>query len=117
MNDFKIFERKTEAHPNLIILDLEGKLTITHGSTELRNRFKLLSESGVRNVILDMSGVGYIDARGIGELFSGNTLFKKKGGKVKLLKITQKVQDLLVITRLYNVFDVFDDERKALDSF
>ncbi len=66
---------------------------------------------------MNLAGVGYIDSSGIGELVSSFTAVKKEGGTLKLLKLTQKIQDLLAITKLLTVFDVFDDEAEALASF
>ena len=72
---------------------------------------------GKNKILLNLAGVGYIDSSGIGELVSSFTAVKKEGGTLKLLKLTQKIQDLLAITKLLTVFDVYDDEGEALSSY
>ena len=72
---------------------------------------------GKNKILLNLGGVGYIDSSGIGELVSSFTAVKKEGGTLKLLNLTQKIQDLLAITKLLTVFDTFDDEGSALSSY
>lgn len=123
--DLVLTERRPEQFSHIVVLKLDGKVThhtnsegiADGGSAELRNKFRALEKSGVKNVLLDLEGVGYIDASGIGELVSGLRLFRDAGGTLKLLNITQKIQDLLTITKLLIVFDVFDNEAAALASF
>jgi anti-sigma B factor antagonist len=67
--------------------------------------------------LLNLGGVGYIDSSGIGELVSSFTAINKEQGQLKLLKLTQKLRDLLAITKLLTVFDVYDDEQEALNSY
>jgi anti-sigma B factor antagonist len=68
-------------------------------------------------LLLNLAEISYIDSSGIGELVSGFTTVANQGGVVKLLNLTKRVQDLLQITKLYTVFEVFDDEAKAVQSF
>ena len=72
---------------------------------------------GDKKILLNLSEVSYIDSSGIGELVSGYTTVSNAGGKLKLLGLTKRVQDLLQITKLYTVFEVFDDEAAGLASF
>jgi anti-sigma B factor antagonist len=72
---------------------------------------------GTKHLLLNLADVTYIDSSGIGELVSGFTTVSNQGGKLKLLNLTKKVHDLLQITKLYTVFDVYDDEAKAVTSF
>ncbi len=72
---------------------------------------------GNKRVLINLADVTYIDSSGIGELVSAYTAVTNQGGELKLLKLTQKVHDLLQITKLYTVFDVHDDEAKAIASF
>jgi anti-sigma B factor antagonist len=96
---------------------MEGKVTIGEGSVALRSAIRRLIEEGKKKILLNLAGVGYVDSSGIGELVSSFTTINREGGQLKLLKLTQKIQDLLGITKLLTVFDVYDDEAAALNSF
>ena len=102
---------------DVTILDLEGKITIGEGSVSLRSAIRRLIEEGKKKLLLNLAGVGYVDSSGIGELVSSYTTINREGGQLKLLKLTQKIKDLLTITKLLTVFDVYDDESEALNSF
>jgi anti-sigma B factor antagonist len=114
MPDITISERQAG---DVTILDLDGKVTIGEGSVALRNAIRRLLGEGKSKILLNLGGVGYIDSSGIGELVSSFTAVNKEGGTLKLLNLTQKIQDLLAITKLLTVFDVFEDEGNALSSF
>ena len=114
MADITISERQAG---DVTILDLSGKVTIGEGSVALRNTIRRLLGEGKSKILLNLGGVGYIDSSGIGELVSSFTAVSKEGGTLKLLNLTQKIQDLLAITKLLTVFDVFDSEAEALASF
>ncbi len=114
MSDINITERQAG---DVAILDLSGKVTIGEGSVALRTAIRKLLGEGKNKILLNLAGVGYIDSSGIGELVSSFTAVKKEGGTLKLLKLTQKIQDLLAITKLLTVFDVFDEESEALSSY
>ena len=102
---------------NIVILDLIGKITIGEGSNLLRDAVNNLLESGQCEIILNFAEAGYIDSSGIGELVSGYTTITNNGGALKLLNLGKRVQDLLQITKLYTVFETFDDEAAAIRSF
>ena len=114
MADINISERQAG---DVTILDLDGKVTIGEGSVALRTAIRRLLGDGKNKILLNLGGVGYIDSSGIGELVSSFTAVNKEGGTLKLLNLTQKIQDLLAITKLLTVFDVFDNEADALSSF
>lgn len=114
MADITISERQAG---DVTILDLDGKVTIGEGSVALRTTIRRLLGDGKSKILLNLGGVGYIDSSGIGELVSSFTAVNKEGGTLKLLNLTQKIQDLLAITKLLTVFDVFDSEADALASF
>jgi anti-sigma B factor antagonist len=114
MSDINIAERQAG---DVTILDLSGKVTIGEGSVALRNAIRKVLGEGKNKIILNLGDVSYIDSSGIGELVSSFTAVKKEGGTLKLLNLTQKIQDLLAITKLLTVFDTFDDEASALSSF
>jgi anti-sigma B factor antagonist len=114
MSELNIRERQAG---DVTILDLEGKITIGEGSVSLRTAIRRLIEEGKKKILLNLAGVSYVDSSGIGELVSSYTTINREGGQLKLLKLTQKIKDLLTITKLLTVFDVYDDESEALNSF
>ena len=101
----------------VVILQMAGDITFGEGSVALRNEIRRLVKEGKRSILLDFANVGYIDSSGIGELVSSFTSVGREGGQLKLLNLTRRVQDLLAITKLLTVFDVYEDESTALRSF
>lgn len=99
------------------VLDLEGKITIGAGDVELRQRIEESVGAGFSKILLNFGGVTHIDSSGIGELVGCYTTLSRRGGKMKLLNLTQKITDILHVTQLITVFDVFDSEPEALSSF
>lgn len=99
------------------VVDLSGRITLGEGCSQLRELIRDLLAKGHKNILLNLSEVTYIDSSGIGELVSGFTAVSNQGGHLKLLNLTKKVHDLLQITKLLTVFDVHDDEAKAIASF
>jgi anti-sigma B factor antagonist len=99
------------------VVDLSGRITLGEGSAMLREMIRDLLNKGQKRIILNLGDVNYIDSSGIGELVSGFTTVKGRGGEMKLLHLTKKVHDLLQITKLYTVFDVHSDEDTAVRSF
>jgi anti-sigma B factor antagonist len=102
---------------DVTVLDLNGKITIGEGSVALRGAIRRLIEENKKKILLNLANVGYVDSSGIGELVSSFTSVNKEGGQLKLLNLTQKIQDLLAITKLLTVFDVYEDEASALNSY
>ena len=102
---------------DVTVLDMSGKVTIGEGSVALRSAIRRLLEEGKKKILLNLGGVGYIDSSGIGELVASFTAINKEGGQLKLLNLTQKLQDLLAITKLLTVFDVYESESEALNSY
>lgn len=99
------------------VVDLSGRIVLGDGSALLRTTIRGLLADERRKILLNLADVDYIDSSGIGELVSGYTAVKNQGGDLKLLQLTKKVRDLLQITKLYTVFDVYSDERSAISSF
>ena len=99
------------------ILEVKGKITMGEGDIQLRDEIKKLMEGGKSKILVDLGDVNMIDSSGLGELVGCFTTVTKQGGKMKLLKLTKRVNDLMQITRLLTVFEVFDEEQKALVSF
>ena len=99
------------------ILEPKGKITIGAGDIILRDAVMDALESGSLNILLDMSQVTTVDSSGIGVMVSAYTTVTNRGGKLKLLNLPPKVADILQITQLITVFEVFDDEDEAIGSF
>ena len=114
MAELNITERQAG---DITVLDMNGKVTLGEGSVALRTTIRRLLGEGKKNILLNLGQVGYVDSSGIGELVSSFTSVNKEGGTLKLLNLTQKIQDLLAITKLLTVFDVYDSESEALNSF
>lgn len=101
----------------VIVVDLSGRITLGEGATVLRETIRDLLARGERRILLNLGDVTYMDSSGLGELVGAFSLVRKSGGDLKLLKLTRKVHDLLQITKLYTVFDVQDDEARAISTF
>ena len=99
------------------ILDLAGRITIGEGTLMLRAKIQNMLDAGQTKFLLNLADVDYIDSSGLGELVSSFTTVKNQGGALKLLSLTHRVRDLMQITKLLTVFDVYDDEPEALKSF
>jgi len=102
---------------SVTVVDVSGRITLGEGCTQLRELVRDQLSKGNKWVLLNLADVTYIDSSGIGELVSAFTGVAKQGGALKLLHLTKKVHDLLQITKLYTVFDVHDDEARAIGSF
>jgi len=99
------------------VIDVAGRITLGEGASTLRESLRDLVTKGNKRILLNLGDVSYIDSSGIGELVSGFTSVANQGGTLKLLGLTKRVKDLLQITKLYTVFEVFDDEAAAVRSF
>ncbi len=110
----KIVERQVG---DVIILDLHGKILIGEGDDALREAVTRLSDAGKTKILLNLADVPYVDSAGLGEIVRTYTTVSRKGGKLKLLNLTKKIQDLLSITKLLTVFETYDSENEAVRSF
>ena len=102
---------------DVTILDMNGSVRIGEGSVALRDAVRRLAAAGKTKVLLNLGGVTYMDSSGVGELIANYTTLSREGGQLKLLNLTDKIQSLLVITKLLTVFDSYDNEAEALNSF
>ena len=102
---------------DVTVIDAVGRITLGEGASTFRDTLKDLAAKGNQKLLLNLSEVTYIDSSGIGELVSGFTTVTNHGGQLKLIGLTKRVKDLLQITKLYTVFEVFDDEAQAVRSF
>jgi anti-sigma B factor antagonist len=99
------------------ILDLEGNLRIGEGNVVLHSAIRRLIEAGQTQVLLNLARVANVDSSGLGELIAGHVALNKSGGQVKLLHLTKRVSELMTITKLLTVFETFENESAALESF
>ena len=96
------------------VLDISGKITLGEGTMAVRNTVRDLLKAGNKKIILNLAEVNYVDSSGIGELVSAFTMVTNQGGKLILLNLHPKIRELLQITKLLSVFQVYDDEKAAL---
>lgn len=99
------------------ILDLAGKIKIGDESTVLRAALRELSGEGAKNILLNLADVSSIDSSGLGELVAGFVSVRRTGGIIKLINLTDRISQLMMITKLLTVFDVYADEATAVASF
>ncbi len=102
---------------DVTVIDASGRITLGEGASNFRDSIRDLAAKGNKKLLLNLGDVSYIDSSGIGELVSGFTTVTNSGGVLKLVGLNKRVKDLLQITKLYTVFEVFDDEALALRSF
>ena len=110
-------ELKERQAGDVTILDMVGAVRIGDGAVALRKTVRDLVDEGKKKILLNLAGVNKMDSSGIGELIANYTTITRDGGQLKLLNLTEKIRDLLVITKLLTVFDSFDNEAEALNSF
>ncbi len=110
----KIEKRKVG---EILVLDLKGKILIGDGIDELREAINSTINDKETKVLLNFAEVPYLDSTGLGEVVRSYTSIKKEGGTVKIVNLTNKVKDLLSVTKLLTVFETFEDESKAIATF
>ena len=102
---------------HVAILDIRGRIVLGDEIHLLRDAVRKLIADGQKKIILNLAEVDYIDSSGVGELVGSFTTVRNAGGELKLLNLSQKVHDVLHVTKLYTVFDIRDDEFQAVKSF
>jgi len=110
----KIEETEREG---VVILELDGRITVGKEATALRSTADRLNAAGRRNLVLDLAKVDYIDSTGLGALVMIATSMRKSGGNAKLLHLNRRNIELLVMTKLATVFEIFNDEQDAINSY
>ncbi|HZN10185.1 MAG TPA: STAS domain-containing protein [Blastocatellia bacterium] len=109
-----INERKSG---DVTILDVEGKILLGEGDVQLKRKIDELIERKETKLVLNLASVPYMDSGGLGEIVRSYTTVKRAGGELKLLNATKRISDLLTITKLITVFEVFEGEADAVQSF
>jgi anti-sigma B factor antagonist len=102
---------------DVTILDLKGKMTLGEGDELLKDKIGSLVSQGKKKILLNLEAVPYIDSAGLGEIVRTYTSISRQGGRLKLLNVSKRIQDLLVITKLITIFDSYDGEAEAVKSF
>lgn len=110
----KISERKSG---DVTILDVEGKILLGEGDVQLKRKIDELVERKDNKLVLNLEQVPYMDSGGLGEIVRSYTTVTRAGGSLKLLHATKRISDLLTITKLITVFEIFDEEAAAVKSF
>jgi anti-sigma B factor antagonist len=101
----------------ITVLELKGRITVGKEATALRQKIAELTAANVRNVILNLAGIDFIDSTGLGALVVCATAARKAGGSVKLVNLNRRNIELLVMTKLATVFEIFNDEQDAISSY
>jgi anti-sigma B factor antagonist len=99
------------------ILDLKGKITLGDGDEALKDKVHSLLNQGRKKVLLNLADVPYIDSAGLGAVVRTYTTVSRDGGSLKLVNLTKRITDLLAITKLLTVFETYESESDALNSF
>jgi anti-sigma B factor antagonist len=99
------------------VVDVSGRVTLGEGTATLRDTLRELVTAGHKKILLNLAELSYLDSSGIGVLVASFATISSQGGQLKLLNLTKRVQDLLLLTKLYTVFEVYDDEAVAVGSF
>jgi anti-sigma B factor antagonist len=107
--------RKTDS--DVVVMDIAGKLSAGEAGLNFRGVFQRCVTEGSEKFLINLSGVSYIDSSGLGELITSHNSLRNRGGGVKLLNPTKRIRDLLQMTKLLGVFEIFEDETAALQSF
>ena len=102
---------------DVLILDVKGRITLGEGDELLKDKVNSLLNQGLKKIILNLAEVPYIDSAGLGEIVRTYTTVSRQGGNLKLLSLTKRITDLLSITKLLTVFETFDSENEAVQSF
>ncbi len=110
----EIFEREREG---VAVLDVRGRITVGADAAAMRSKLRELAAAQRANVILNLRDVDFIDSTGLGVLVMGHTVITKAGGRLALENLNGRNIELLVVTKLTTVFDIFDDEQQAVNSF
>ncbi len=101
----------------ITILDFKGRLKAGDEATAFRDRISALIQGGMHNLVVNLEGVDYIDSTGLGALVMSATGMRKNGGSMKLLNLNRRNIELLVMTKLATVFEIFNDEQDAVNSY
>ena len=98
------------------VLEVSGRITLGEGGVTLRDAIQEALNTGTKTLILNMGEVTYMDSSGVGELTGAYVSAKNRGSVLKLVNLTKKIDDLMQVTKLATIFDLYSSEQEALDS-
>lgn len=101
----------------VVVVDLDGRISLGESNTELHQSLRQLVAEGKKHVLLNLSKVTAIDSSGLGSIVAGYSTLQASGGALKLINLPERVSDLMTITKLYTVFDIYDSESAGINSF
>lgn len=102
---------------DVLVLDVKGRITLGEGDEILKDKVNSLLNQGLKKIVLNLADVPYIDSAGLGEIVRTYTTVSRQGGSLKLLNLTKRITDLLAITKLLTVFETYESENDAVQSF
>ena len=111
------FQVSTRELGRIIVVDAVGRLTLSDGRTQLRDLIHVFSSNGHKQFLLNLAGVDFMDSDGMGELVRCYSVIRQGGGEMKLVQVNKKVRELLQITRLATLFEIYSEELVALQAF
>ena len=111
------FEISTRELDHVIVVDAVGRLTLSDSRTRLRDLIHVFTSNGHKHFLVNLAGVDFIDSDGMGELVRCYSVIRQKGGEMRLVHANQRVQDLLHVTRMNTIFEIYSEEKVALQAF
>lgn len=102
---------------DIVVVDLAGKINLGESNRQLHQAIRRLVAEGKQNIILNLANVTSIDSSGLGEIVAGFSTVKAAGGSLKLINMPQRLGDLMTITKLYTVFEIYETEEEGIDAF
>jgi anti-sigma B factor antagonist len=111
------FQLHTREIGRVVVVEAVGRLTVTDGHTKLRDLIHVFTGGGAKKFILNLAQVEYVDSYGIGELVRSYSVIRQTGGEMKMARVSQKVLDVLEISRLNRIFEIYSNEDAALRAF
>lgn len=114
MSELKITKRQNK---NVTILELSGKVQIGESSAKLRTSLRELAQKGEKKILINLAEVSQIDSSGLGEFVAGSASLRRNGGEIKLLNLPNRINELMMLTKLLTVFEIFENEEESVNSF
>ena len=111
------FQVTTRELDQIVVVDVVGRLTLSDGRTQLRDLVHVFTGQGRKKFLINLAGVDFVDSDGLGELTRCYSIVRQSGGEMKLVHVQKKVQALLELTRIVNLFEIHEEEQVALRAF
>jgi anti-sigma B factor antagonist len=111
------FQVEARELDRIVVVDCVGRLTLGDGRTQLRDLVHVFTGNGRKKFLINLAGVDFVDSDGLGELTRCYSIVRQAGGEMKLVHVHQRVQALLELTRIVNLFEIHSSEPAALQAF